>query len=1032
MSDSQLRPATPVLVVGDSPHTAPIIRILEEAFTSSGGVTVTTHERAQDLIGDVAGCLLTDGIDQPLFEAARSHGWAVIAVVETDGSQALEHGATDVLRHDETAPTVVARVRNALRRVTLEREQAGIDAAAVAHASALVIVSDREGEVRSVTPSVEAELGYTPADLERMGLFALVHQTDRTELREVMMELQREPLGSSRRLRCRIKDATGRWNVYRLTGMTRLADPAVSGFVWTLTRAESLANESIDAELPFATATIGLEGELLAFNEHAVSLFAFPDTVRPGTVLWELLPQTVSRTLQDRVAEAQATGALKRTQLQWLDMNLEVHCHPMEAGTAIYATHRDDDDSSLAADVSYKRYESALEAVSVPTLLLSGTRIVGANTAARTVLVGEQASLVAGDRPVRGNSLEAFFPKKSVEMVADRVADRRLRRTDPIRTTTEEGASVGITIAPIADSPWTVCTIVREPAAGPPSVVEARIDLLGAASQLGVIERLLEAVGRHCSGAVVAGYRLEGDIARPVAARNAITDEAIPVASLTALASDDSGEQTLLECLTSDTVQYLESGPVVSSLGREFGVTGRAALISPLGSAWALVVLEGLADSIPDATHETIGDYVADAATRLEALETEAALADAERRCQHHTAQLDRLTTLVASLERATASVADAVTRETVERRVCTAVSSLPDIEFAWVGGLPASRNRLEPRAIDGEPTGYLEAVRSERAVGGDEPATQALERGDSVFVVLTSRGHGTWRREALSRGIGAVYSTPIGSNPLGLGILSVYARTATALEEPTRRALDTLAHTVAIALSAIETQRALTTDAAIELEVAVDPAADTLCQVAYRCGDPLTVRMVLPEEEQLAIIFTVSETASETLLSAPDGVRSLSCLDSDGKRTRYEAILEGAEVCQSVIAAGGRPRSVSESGDRLLMTLPPEASVRSVLEAVREVSPGASLLARRERAAETETGRIFRSAVADRLTERQRGILHAAYENGFFEWPRQRTGEEIAASLGISQPTFARHFRAAERNLYALLFEDPELDQHE
>jgi predicted DNA binding protein len=62
--------------------------------------------------------------------------------------------------------------------------------------------------------------------------------------------------------------------------------------------------------------------------------------------------------------------------------------------------------------------------------------------------------------------------------------------------------------------------------------------------------------------------------------------------------------------------------------------------------------------------------------------------------------------------------------------------------------------------------------------------------------------------------------------------------------------------------------------------------------------------------------------------------------------------------------------------------------------------------------------------AVVEALTERQRASLEAAYHAGFFEWPRHVTGGEVAASLGITGPTFSQHVRKAERKVFDLLFD--------
>ena len=64
-------------------------------------------------------------------------------------------------------------------------------------------------------------------------------------------------------------------------------------------------------------------------------------------------------------------------------------------------------------------------------------------------------------------------------------------------------------------------------------------------------------------------------------------------------------------------------------------------------------------------------------------------------------------------------------------------------------------------------------------------------------------------------------------------------------------------------------------------------------------------------------------------------------------------------------------------------------------------------------------------ASLAKTLTDRQLEVLETAYRNGYFEWPRTRTGEEVATLLGITQPTFTNHLRVGERKLFSMLFDD-------
>jgi len=54
-----------------------------------------------------------------------------------------------------------------------------------------------------------------------------------------------------------------------------------------------------------------------------------------------------------------------------------------------------------------------------------------------------------------------------------------------------------------------------------------------------------------------------------------------------------------------------------------------------------------------------------------------------------------------------------------------------------------------------------------------------------------------------------------------------------------------------------------------------------------------------------------------------------------------------------------------------------------------------------------------------EELTEKQRDALKLAYEHGFFETPRGKTGQEIAELMNITGATFHQHIRAAQKRIF-------------
>jgi predicted DNA binding protein len=59
-----------------------------------------------------------------------------------------------------------------------------------------------------------------------------------------------------------------------------------------------------------------------------------------------------------------------------------------------------------------------------------------------------------------------------------------------------------------------------------------------------------------------------------------------------------------------------------------------------------------------------------------------------------------------------------------------------------------------------------------------------------------------------------------------------------------------------------------------------------------------------------------------------------------------------------------------------------------------------------------------------DALTERQATALRSAYYSGYYDEPRTTSGDELAAAMEVSRPTFHQHLRAAERKLLAAVLD--------
>ena len=141
-----------------------------------------------------------------------------------------------------------------------------------------------------------------------------------------------------------------------------------------------------------------------------------------------------------------------------------------------------------------------------------------------------------------------------------------------------------------------------------------------------------------------------------------------------------------------------------------------------------------------------------------------------------------------------------------------------------------------------------------------------------------------------------------------------------------------------------------------------------------------------------------------------------------------YEVVVTGQTVAETLLEQGGRLKSLRTSAGGLTVTVAVsgETDVRQFVEQLGERYANVKLVARRDGAqSDGQRGGTVRSALEEQLTDRQLEVLRTAYLSGFFDWPRETTGQEIASSLDVSQPTVNRHLRVSERKLLELVFGD-------
>ena len=376
-------------------------------------------------------------------------------------------------------------------------------------------------------------------------------------------------------------------------------------------------------------------------------------------------------------------------------------------------------------------------------------------------------------------------------------------------------------------------------------------------------------------------------------------------------------------------------------------------------------------------------------------------------------------------------SLVRASSREEIESTVCERLTEAEDVAFAWIGSFDAAGAELVPRAWAGGNQAYLDAV----SLAGEsaEPAVTAARTESATVVgnVVEGLKDEPWRKRALAQEFHSVVAVPLAFDEYSYGVLAVYAEDHDAFGSLEREVFEELGESIANSINAVQTRAALHGGTLLELTLELAGADEFLARVAEEAG-------VEVEYEGLAS-YSADETRlfSPTTGTSPDAVESVldglvSVADSRlvheaDDRALFEATVTGNVLAARLVSHGGRLRSMRATPETLeaVVDVPPTTDVREFVEMLRERYPTVELVGRRDVQRAAHASQDVMASLFEALTERQREVLRTAYFAGFFEWPRESTGEEVAEMLDVSQPTVNRHLRIAQKRLLAQLFDE-------
>ncbi len=457
----------------------------------------------------------------------------------------------------------------------------------------------------------------------------------------------------------------------------------------------------------------------------------------------------------------------------------------------------------------------------------------------------------------------------------------------------------------------------------------------------------------------------------------------------------------------------------------------RSAAYIPLGNHGVFVAGSTEVGVFDDVTRELADLLAATAEAALDRVSRESQLREQDRELQRRNEQLTTLNRINETIREIDGALVRSETRTEIDHTVCERLTAEDRFRFAWIGTVDAATDTVTPETWAGAEQGYIDSQSFPVAADGVEPAGRAAATGEPTLVsnVAADLRAAPWRKDAISRDFLSVLSIPLVYNDLSYGVLTVYAETPDAFDEPVRPVLGELGETIASAISASERKRALLTTSMTRVDYAVADRSFVLTQLAGAADCSLSYEGGVQQTASGNFVFvTVEDAPVDDVVDAAAGLVVVDDVQRirGGEAGGVVRLQLSKPFLATELADHGailRTASATASGATLTIDVPGSVDTRHVTGFLRERFGEVELTAKQTREQASEHG--FYASVLERLTDRQLEVLETAYYSGFFETPRGVTGEEVADSLGISPQAFYQHVRTVQRKLFAALVDD-------
>ena len=405
-----------------------------------------------------------------------------------------------------------------------------------------------------------------------------------------------------------------------------------------------------------------------------------------------------------------------------------------------------------------------------------------------------------------------------------------------------------------------------------------------------------------------------------------------------------------------------------------------------------------------------------------------------ERKLERQREQLEALNHLHEVVRGITDAVIDQPTRSEIEQVVCNQLTNADSYKFAGICATDTDM-QFEPHAKAGfdaeaEEAPFFCGVDSE---ANQTPIERSMQTGEMEISqhLLEDDESEPLHEHAHKYGYRSVASIPISHEDMIYGAMTVATERADAFAEGEREVIARLGEVVGHAIAAVERKRALMGDELVELAFRMHDVEDI--GLPTTDDGKIVFDRIVPLDENTYLEYgTATGDMMETVSDLVDAELTphsgpINIISESDEQTRFELRLTDPPFLPAITDVGGyvHEARIEDGKYHIRIHLPPSVNVRRIVNVVTDSFPAAQMVTRRQTTLSTPKPRGQMQRLEERLTDRQAAVLKAGYFGGFFEWPRDRSGEELAQSLGIGASTFHQHMRKAEKKLVDQLFNE-------